>query len=231
MAHALGWNFYDSGGTGFCPVGGTLTRIARIVPPEKPFSLPVTAACDVQAPLFGPEGAAYIYAPQKGADAAMVERLDQGLRHIASLCAPEFANTPGAGAAGGLGFGVLAFLNGELRPGVDLLLDCAGFDALAEGVDLAVTGEGRMDAQTLQGKSPFGVLRRAMAHGIPVIGICGCVGQGTDALLAAGFAGIYPAVEAARPVEELRRTCRKDLYNAARRAACESNCLDFQQKI
>ena len=218
MAHVLGWNFCDSGGTSFCPVGGTLKRIARVEPPAIPFPLPVTAACDVQAPLFGPEGAAYIYAPQKGADTAMVERLDQGLRHASSLCAPEFANVPGAGAAGGLGFGVLAFLSGELRPGVDLLLDCAGFDALAEGADLAITGEGRMDAQTLQGKAPYGVLRRAMAHGVPVIGICGCVGQGMDALLAAGFAGIYPAVEAAGPVEELLCTCREDLYNAARRA-------------
>ena len=219
MAYALGWTFYDSSGTSFCPVGGTLKRIALVKPPAIPFPLPVTAACDVQAPLFGPEGAAYIYAPQKGADMAMVERLDQGLRHIASSCAPALADTPGAGAAGGLGFGVMTFFDGGLRPGVDLLLDCAGFDALLEGAGLVVTGEGRMDAQTLQGKAPCGVLRRAMAHDVPVIGICGCVGQGIDALLAAGFAGICPAVEAAGPVEELRRTCREDLYHAARRAA------------
>jgi len=122
MAHALGWRFYDSTGANFCPVGGTLAKIAAIAPPEEPFGLPVTAACDVQAPLYGPEGAAYIYAPQKGANPAMVQRLDAGLRHVASLCAGaphnhpgafapplqggELAHSPGAGAAGGLGFGV-----------------------------------------------------------------------------------------------------------------------------
>jgi len=219
MAHALGWKFFDCNGTSFCPVGGTLARIAGIEPPKQFFALPVTAACDVQAPLFGPDGAAYVYAPQKGADVAMVQRLDAGLRHVASLCSPELANVPGAGAAGGLGFGVLAFLSGELRPGVDLLLDCAGFDALLEGADLVITGEGRMDAQTLQGKAPCGVLRRAKARDVPVLGICGCVGQGRDDLLAAGFAGIFPAVEETKPLDELRRTCREDLYDAAYRAA------------
>ena len=219
MAHALGWRFFDSAGRSFCPAGGTLGNIARVVPPEEPFDLPVTAACDVQAPLFGPEGAAYVYAPQKGADTAMVQRLDEGLRHIAQLHAPDLADEPGAGAAGGLGFGVMAFLGGGLRPGVDLLLDCAGFDGMLAGAALVITGEGRMDAQTLQGKAPCGVLRRAQAQGVPVIGVCGCTGQGTGALLAAGFLGIYPAVEGRKPLEELRRTCREDLYAAALKAA------------
>jgi len=233
MAHALGWRFFDCDGTCFCPVGGTLGDIAHIEPPELSFALPVTAACDVRAPLFGPEGAAYVYAPQKGADAAMAARLDGGLRHVASFFAAELAHTPGAGAAGGLGFGVLAFLGGELRPGVDLLLDCAGFGALLEGADLVVTGEGRMDAQTLQGKAPCGVLLRAAAQGVPVLGVCGCVGQGRDALLAAGFAGIFPSVEETKPIEALRRSCREDLYAAARYAAenWDANSLDFQQEI
>jgi len=234
MAQALGWEFYDSDGRSFCPLGGTLWRIARIEPPEELFALPVTAACDVQAPLFGPEGASFVYAPQKGADAAMVQRLDLGLRQVAllfesaphnhlALRAPlpggELANMPGTGAAGGLGFGVVAFMNGYLRPGVDLLLDCAGFDALLEGAGLVVTGEGRMDGQTLQGKAPYGVLLRAKTRGVPVLGVCGCVGQGSDALLAAGFTGMYPAVEEPKSLEELRRTCREDLFSAAHRAA------------
>jgi len=217
MAHALGWKFYDENGTSFCPAGGTLSQIARVEPPGRPFPLPVIAACDVQAPLYGLAGAAHVYAPQKGAGADMVARLDRGLRHIASIYAPDLADTPGSGAAGGLGFGVLAFLGGALRPGVDLLLDCAGFDALLAGADLVVTGEGRMDAQTLQGKAPCGVLRRA--KGVPVIGVCGCVGQGREELLAAGFAGIYPAVDTPKPLDALQRTCREDLYNAALRAA------------
>ena len=151
----------------------------------------------------------------------MVKRLDQGLRHIAAISMPDLANIPGAGAAGGLGFGVLAFLGGELRPGVDLLLDCAGFGALLAGADLVITGEGRMDAQTLQGKAPYGVLRRAREKRVPVVALCGCLGQGSEALLAAGFAGIYPAVGAQKPLEELLQTCREDLYNAALRAARE----------
>jgi len=223
MACALGWQFYDANGASFCPTGGTLSRIARLEPPGEPFPLPVMAACDVRAPLYGPEGAAVVYAPQKGADAAMVQRLDKGLRHAAALCAPGLAEVPGTGAAGGLGFGVLAFLHGSLRPGVDLLLDCAGFDALLAGAGLVITGEGRMDAQTLQGKAPYGVLRRAKAKGVPVLGVCGCLGQGSGALLAAGFAGLYPAVDAPKPPEELRRTCRADLYAAALRAAAELN--------
>jgi len=227
MAYALGWAFYDAFGLPFCPMGGTIAEIGSILPPGKPFALPVTAACDVQAPLFGPEGAAYVYAPQKGADAVMVERLDRGLRHVASVCGPELAHIPGAGAAGGLGFGVLRFLHGSLRPGVDLLLDCAGFDALLAGADLVVTGEGRMDAQTLQGKAPYGVLLRAKAKSVPVFGICGCVGQGRDALPAAGFRGIFPAADAPKPLEELRRTCHDDLYAAAIRAARDTFPLDF----
>ena len=226
MACALGWKFYDSAGTSFCPTGGTLANIAKTEPPGTPFPLPVTAACDVQAPLFGPEGAAYIYAPQKGADPAMVQRLDQGLQHTASLCAPALANEPGAGAAGGLGFGVLAFLGGSLRPGINLLLDCAGFDGLLAGAGLVITGEGRMDAQTLQGKAPCGVLRRARAENVPVLGICGCLGQGKEDLLAAGFAGIYPSGDGPKPIEELRRTSAKDLYAAARKAA-----VDFSIKF
>ena len=219
MAHALGWQFFDSAGTSFCPVGGTLKNILWVEQPEKPFPLPVTAACDVQAPLFGPEGAAHVYALQKGADAAMIGRLDAGLRHIAKVYAPALADEPGAGAAGGLGFGVLAFLGGKLRPGADLLLDSAGFDALLRGAGLVVTGEGRMDAQTLQGKAPCSVLRRAKAQNAPVIGICGCEGQGSEQLLAAGFAGIFPASEPGRPLEALRLSCRQDLFASARRAA------------
>ena len=219
MAHALGWRFLNERGELFCPVGGTLCDIARMIAPEKAFSIPVTAACDVRNPLYGPAGAAYVYAPQKGADAEMAARLDDGLRHIAGLFPEKIAARPGAGAAGGAGFGVLAFLGGQLRPGVDLLLDRSDFSRLLAGADLAITGEGRMDAQTLQGKAPFGVLRRARRAGVPVIGICGCLGEGAGAL-AAGFAAIYPAVaRAGTPIEELRRTCREDLYRAATRAA------------
>ena len=213
MAHALGWRFRDQRGESFCPTGSKLREIAEIVPPIEPFHLPVVAACDVQNPLFGKHGAAHVYAPQKGANDAMVRRLDEGLRHLASLLPGN--EIPGSGAAGGCGFGVLAFLDGALKPGIDLLLDSSDFTQRLACADLVITGEGRMDAQTLQGKAPFGVLKRAQATGVPCAAICGCV-QDEDLLLQAGFADIYPCVAQPKPLEELARTCRDDLRAAAR---------------
>lgn len=218
MAHALGWQFLDSNGNNFCPAGSTLCDIMQILPPEQPFPLPVTAACDVQAPLHGPQGAAHIYAKQKGADDSMIYHLDKGLQHIAALMS-GYEAIPGAGAAGGLGFGVLAFLGGELHPGANMLLDCAGFGNMLENADLVITGEGRMDVQTLQGKAPFAVLQRAKETHIPVLGICGSLGPGSSQLLDAGFLALYPSAGPAQPLEALRYSCRDDLYAAAIRAA------------
>jgi len=224
MAHALGWRFLDKHGEAFCPTGGTLIDIDRILPPEAAFPLAVTAACDVDAPLYGPLGAACVYAPQKGADAAMVKRLDAGLRHISAKveqlpASSRLTSASCLGAAGGLGFGVRVFLGGELRSGIELLLDYAGFDDMLADADFVITGEGRMDAQTLQGKAPCGVLRRAQKRGVPVIAVCGCLGDGYEELLKAGFAAIYPAVTEPRDIDALRLTCREDLYKAVQRAA------------
>ncbi|MCL2530609.1 MAG: glycerate kinase [Oscillospiraceae bacterium] len=212
MAHALGWRFIDSRGESFCPTGGTLRNIARIIPPAQPFCLPMLAACDVQNPLHGKQGAAYVYAPQKGADEAMVRRLDDGLRHLASILLG--AEIPGSGAAGGTGFGVLAFLGGKLKPGIDLLLDSSNFSQQLAQADLVITGEGRMDAQTLHGKAPFGVLKRAQAAGVPCVAICGQLHDDT-ALLAAGFAAIYPCVTQDKTLHELQLSCRANLRRAA----------------
>ena len=220
MAHVLGWQFLNRAGEAFCPTGETLCEVAEVFPPMGQTLCEVIAACDVTNPLYGPNGAAYVYAPQKGADASMVQRLDEGLRHIAEVMgAEDLAQTPGAGAAGGLAFGVLAFLGGTLQPGIDLLLEQSHFRELLHGADWVITGEGRMDAQTLQGKAPFGVLRYAKAAGVPVIGICGCLGKGAEALREAGFAAIFPSGEGGQPLHELQQTCRSDLAQAARRAA------------
>ena len=219
MACALGWKFFDGSGDCFCPTGGTLLKINKIMPSSECFGVPVIAACDVKNPLYGPNGAAHVYAAQKGADAAMIKRLDAGLRHVASITPDPSRLIPescGAGAAGGAGFGVMKFLGGMLRPGADLLLERSGFGDLLARADLVITGEGRMDAQTLQGKAPQGVLARAMSSSVPVIGLCGCV-QDEQALLDAGFAAVYPAVAGEKPPEELRQTCRADLRRAARR--------------
>ncbi|MCL2023885.1 MAG: glycerate kinase [Oscillospiraceae bacterium] len=214
MAYVLGWQFLNSAGENFCPTGGTLKDIWEIIPPLNPFPLPVIAACDLDATLYGEKGAAYVYAPQKGADATMVERLDDCLRRLAAVRKLSDPNATSYGAAGGLGFGVHAFLGGRLRSGIELILDYANFDALLEGADFVITAEGRMDSQTLQGKAPFGVLERAKRRGVRVYGICGCVGEGYEKLLDAGFSAIFPAADGNCPLEELRQTCREDLRRA-----------------
>jgi glycerate kinase len=219
MAYALGWRFFNATGELFCPTGSTLADVAAISPPEVPIpKMNITAACDVKNPLYGPNGAAHVYAPQKGADAFMVQRLDAGLRHLAKICKQmnpnAMAQTPGAGAAGGLGFGVMAFLGGTLRPGIALLLEQIHFRTLLRNADFVITGEGRMDAQTLQGKAPMGVLQCAKAAGVPVVGLCGCATD-MEQLHAAGFRKIFSCCEAGQSLHALRQTCRADLAAAA----------------
>lgn len=155
MAAALGARFYNARGEAFVPVGGTLGDVARIDVTgidKRIAGLEITAMCDIENPLFGPRGAAYVFGPQKGADTAAVELLDAGLRHLAATVARDIgincAEEPGAGAAGGLGFGMRAFLGARLRLGIDTALEASGFDVLLQDADLVVTGEGRLDAQS-----------------------------------------------------------------------------------
>lgn len=134
-------------------------------------------ACDVVNPLIGPDGAAYVFAPQKGAGPEEVEMLDRGLRHFAQLAAYDPA-TPGSGAAGGLGYALMAFLGARMRSGIDIVLDLCGFADEIADADLVITGEGRLDSQTSSGKAPAGVLARARAAGVPCIAVCGtCTGS------------------------------------------------------
>ena len=136
-------------------------------------------ACDVDSPFYGPEGAAYVFSPQKGADASMVEELDRGMQHLADIIRSsmdkDISDVPGAGAAGGLGGGFLAFLNARLERGIEMVLDAIDFDDIITGADLVITGEGRVDFQTLTGKTPYGVMRRARKQNIRVAAIGGSV--------------------------------------------------------
>lgn len=187
MAAALGTFFYDKEGKTFIPTGSTLKDIAGI---DLGGRLPVEAMCDVDNPLFGPMGAAHVYGPQKGAkDPAS---LDEGLRHLASLLQAD-PNLPGAGAAGGLGYGVVAFLGGALRSGIDTMLDLARFEEAAKGADLILTGEGRIDGQTARGKVPVGVARRAKPLGVPVVAVCGAVAPGYEAVYGEGVRAVFSA--------------------------------------
>lgn len=222
-AAALGWQFLDAEGAPVEPIGASLQSIAAILPPAQRFPLPVEAACDVENPFFGPQGAACVFAPQKGADPAMTARLDAGLRQLAAVmeadCGAAVAAMPGAGAAGGLGGGAVAFFGARLRRGIDLVLDAAGFDAAAAAADLIITGEGRLDGQSADGKVISGVALRGKAAGKPVIAICGCSGQGWERIRDCGVSAAFFCTETPQPMETLRRTARADLTAAAGRAA------------
>jgi glycerate 2-kinase len=215
MAAALGARFLDQDGAELPPGGAALLRLARIdssgLDPRLR-RVRVTVACDVDNPLVGPEGAAHVYGPQKGAGPDDVLLLDSALRRYARVLADDLgldlAATPGAGAAGGLGAGAMAFLGAELRPGIELVLELIGFDQAVAGADLVVTGEGRLDAQSLRGKAPVGVARAAAAHGVPVVAMAGAVEVADRELRAAGF-------EEAHALLDLQPDPRRSMAEAA----------------
>jgi glycerate kinase len=202
MAAALGARLLDRDGADLPPGGAALLRLERIdvagLDP-RPRSAKVTVASDVDNPLVGPEGAAAVYGPQKGAGPDEVLLLDSALRRYARVLADDLgldlADTPGAGAAGGLGAGAIAFLGAELRTGIELVLELVGFDRAVTGADLVVTGEGKLDAQSLRGKAPVGVARAAGAHGVPVVAVAGAVEVADRELRAAGFEEAHALLE------------------------------------
>lgn len=185
MAQALGIHFTDLSGNEL-PFGGAgLSKLHKIdISQIDPRILQseFMVACDVSNPLTGPEGASEVYGPQKGATPEMVAQLDQALTHLAQVIRKdlglEINDISGAGAAGGLGGGLIAFLNGKLRTGVDIVLDTLRLDDKLYGADLVITGEGSLDFQTVYDKAPIGVAKRAKNNGIPVIAVSGSLGNG-----------------------------------------------------
>ena len=225
MASALGYKFADENGNTFIPTGETLHKVKHITKTENAINIPVTAACDVENPLYGENGAAYVFAPQKGADEAMVKRLDKGLRHAADIISRclnvSVSDIKGSGAAGGMGAGALAFLNAELKKGIDILLDAADFDRKAADADLIITGEGRLDSQSVNGKVISGIAKRAAKYGKPVIAICGSRGEGAESIMSLGVTKLYFSCTNEKPFDEIVKACREDLYNVSCRAANE----------
>ena len=198
LLQALGFRFLDAEGKELPGCGGSLQQIQQIDSSGVLVDLAqclFTVACDVTNPFYGPTGAAYVFAPQKGADAEMVEALDQGLRHFAQLIHTTqgiaIDQLAGTGAAGGLGGGLVAFLNARLTPGIEMVLDALRFDTQITGADLIITGEGKLDAQTCMGKTPLGILRRAQQQGIPVVALGGAV-EASEALNQCGFLAVFP---------------------------------------
>lgn len=195
MLSALGWHFDFAPGTAKADMTGgqameAVVGFSDAGVPQAVRDTEFIVACDVTNPFCGPQGAAYVFARQKGADDAMIERLDRGMAHFARVIKdsglPDVTNIPGAGAAGGLGGALVAFMGAKLRPGIDVVLDAVDFDKALEGAALVITGEGRLDSQTAMGKAPAGILARAKAKNVPVIAIGGAV-EDAAALNSAGF--------------------------------------------
>lgn len=220
-AAALGAEFLNAEGRAFVPTGGTLTQIAHIRMKglrETMAGAEVTVMCDIDNPLCGPAGAAAVFGPQKGADAAMVARMDAGLRHLAETLEKdvgmEVLTLAGGGSAGGFGAGAAAFFGGQLRMGIDVVLDLTDFDRKCRGASLVITGEGHLDSQSLRGKTVVGVARRARALGVPAAALVGGCETALDAVYAEGVSGVFPIhpalctwpQAAARSEEDLRFT-------------------------
>jgi glycerate 2-kinase len=217
----LGARFLDSDGRELAPGGAALAGLERIETAElekRLDGITLEIASDVTNPLTGPNGASAVYGPQKGASPADVRVLDAALARFADVAAAttgaDVRWVPGAGAAGGFGGGFLALAHARLRPGAELVFDVLGFDRLLEGADLVVTGEGRLDRQTLNGKAPFAVAQAARAKGIPVVAVAGSIAISADELEAAGIAKAVAASPPGIPPEEAMR-CAAELTERA----------------
>lgn len=213
LARALGARFLDAQGRELADNGGSLIKLSRIDMSRLDKRLKqtiISVACDVDNPLFGRQGAAYVYSPQKGATPVMVQQLDAGLRRLAAVAQKDLgikiANLPGAGAAGGMGAGLAAFLGAQLRPGAETVARAIGLEAKLKGCDLVITGEGRLDGQTACGKAPAIVGKIARKLGIPAIAICGSLGPDAGLVRTAGIAAFFSALE--EPMTEKELTLR-----------------------
>jgi glycerate kinase len=202
MAKALGYRFLDRDGNEIPDGGGALGQLQRI---DRSKVTPliedakITVMCDVENPLYGTDGAAYVYGPQKGANPEMVKLLDENLKHFADILRRDMdvdiGDIPGSGAAGGLGGGLMAFCRAELKPGIEMVLDIQQFEGQLQGVDLVITGEGRIDGQSAKGKVPAGVAKLASKLNKPVVAIAGGIGEGTEGLYSMGIDLILPIVD------------------------------------
>ncbi|AXA53163.1 glycerate kinase [Pseudomonas thivervalensis] len=206
---ALGVALLDDQGQSLPPGGLALANLARIDLSDldpRLAQVNFEIAADVDNPLCGPHGASAVFGPQKGATAQQVQALDRALGHFAEQCArvltQDVRDEPGSGAAGGLGFAAKAFLGAQFRTGVDVVAQLTGLAEAVSGADLVITGEGRFDAQTLRGKTPFGVARIARQHGVPVVVIAGTLGEGYQALYEHGIDAAFALANGPMTLQE-----------------------------
>ncbi len=224
MAQALGVVFRDEKGSLEVRGGGAVSGIREMVLEKmdpRISEIDFRVACDVSNPLTGPDGASRVYGPQKGADPDMVEKLDSHLEHFAGLIrsqlGKEVGSVPGSGAAGGLGAGLIAFLGARLMNGFGMIAEAVGLEDQVSRSDLVITGEGKLDSQTVFGKTPFGVAQLAKKHGKPVIGVAGTLEDGSAGLYEVGFDLILPIVERPLSLEESIRRADEWLVNTGER--------------
>ena len=208
-AAALGVKFINEKGESFIPVGGTLKDIAAIgmgglSPLVK--GAEIVTMCDIDNPMYGEKGAAYIFSPQKGADEKMVRELDAGLVHLGEVIKRDLGldltKIPGGGAAGAMGVGMAAFFSSRLQMGIEAVLDTVGFDALAADADCVFTGEGKLDSQSLRGKVVIGVARRAKKLGVPVIALVGGADMDIGEAYSEGVSAVFTINRLPQPLSE-----------------------------
>jgi glycerate 2-kinase len=218
MASALGWKFLDEINHPLAPHPADFHKISRIVPPTTPLSCRVTGLCDVNNPLLGDAGATRVFGPQKGVLPEMFMRLEEALAHVACLCSQQLEKdlslVPGAGAAGGLGFGLLTFLQATLESGFHAISRLMDLESRVSAADLVITGEGRLDSQSLQGKAPFEISQLAQRHGKPVLGFAGIIEGELP-----GFDACIPIANGPLTLEESRAHATELLSAAAKRTA------------
>lgn len=226
MAQALGVKFINAKGKEIKELGagGMLSKIASIdmlkLDPRV-HKTEIVVACDVENPLYGKKGAAYVFGPQKGATPKIVATLDANLKHLGGLIKHDLkisvGRMPGAGAAGGLGAGLVAFTGAKLQSGIDIVLEATQLSKYIKGADLVITGEGRIDFQTAFGKTPAGVAKAAKKHNVPVIAIGGALADDAVSVFAHGIDGIASASAKNMSLEEALRGSRAYITNAAER--------------
>nr|WP_086938702.1 glycerate kinase [Thaumasiovibrio occultus] len=222
MAQALGIRLLDSEGSDLTYGGGALSSLATIDMSgldSRLADIKLEVACDVDNPLCGEKGASAVFGPQKGATPEMVATLDANLSHYADIIKAttgnDIKNAAGAGAAGGLGAALMGLLNASLRPGIEIVMDAVDLAEQVKGADLVITGEGRIDSQTIHGKTPIGVARTAKAENIPVIGIAGSISADSHVVHSHGIDAVFSVVPGAMDLPQALENAAEYVEQAA----------------
>ena len=219
LASALGVSFLDKEGNKFIPVGDTLDNVSSIdlsTVDERLTKVSITAMCDIDNPFYGPEGAAFVYGPQKGADEKMIKELDEKMKKLSLVikrdCGVDVEKIPGSGAAGGMGGGMAAFFKSKLQMGIETVLETVGFSSLIDGADYIYTGEGKIDGQSLRGKVVIGVAREARKKNIRVIAFVGDIADDIESAYDEGVTAIFSINRVALPYKDQKKRAKKDLF-------------------